>query len=333
MIASSQPIIADYFGIFDTDWSAVLRPDTPFNKLNRVYISFGKIIQVANNHFSVAIDGDPNRVTQVVNAVKQMNPTAELFLTTGGDNAPDSYGGASADPSFGPNVISVLNQFGLHGFDMDWEQGLVTKPLNNLLINMSNAFRPGGYKLTLDVWPFSQPAYDYAVMEKTLDQMNIMSYGPGTPLNLSAAPFLNGGIPSYKLVGGIEVESGYAGGPDTTGIDGSIAAKAAYSLSSNFGGMMSWRLDNDYCPPGSDMPSYIGGIDLWDDMTTFQKDSRAMRAALRAAKKNYEILLSKYDYDETKVINPEKIMEARSQSLKHYENLSSQRKGSPKSIC
>lgn len=323
MMVSSSPIIADYFGIFDSDWSAVFRADTPFNKLNRVYISFGKIIQVAGNHFSVAIDGDPSRVTQVVNRVKQMNPTAELFLTTGGDNSPDSYGGASADPSFGSNVMSVLNQFGLHGFDIDWEMGLETSQLNQLLSNMYQSFRPKGYQLTLDVWPYSSPAYDYAVMEQTLNQVNIMSYGPATPLNLSAAPFLNGGMSSYKLIGGIETESGFAGGPDITGADGSIADKAAYAIGNHFGGMMAWRLDNDYCPPGSNsnMPSYIGGTDLWDDMTKFHNDPRALRAALRTAKKNYDILLSRRHNDETQIINPAKFKAARMASRK-YEHKS-----------
>lgn len=284
MISNSMPIIADYFGIFDQNWNAVLRPDTPFDKLNRLYISFGKIIQDANQHFSVAIDGDPSRVTQVVNQVKQMNPTAELFLTVGGDNGPTSYGGASADSSFSANVITVLNQFGLHGFDIDWENGIQANMLNALTTNMYQAFRSNGYKLTLDVWPYSNPGYDYGVLGQTLDQMNIMSYGPSNSLEYSAEPYINGGIPPSKLIGGVETESGYQGGPDTTGPEGTIALKASYAVEKKFAGMMAWRLDNDYCPPGSDMPSYIGGIQLWNSMTEFQ-NPRALRAARRIAKK------------------------------------------------
>lgn len=308
---ASMPIVADYFGIFDQNWNDVLRQDTPLNMLNRMYISFGEIIQYSNGQFSVAIDGDPNRVTQLIGRVKQANPTAELFLTVGGDSSSTSYGGASKDPSFATNVMSIMNLFGFTGFDIDWEEGLVTSQLNSLTTNLYQAFRSNGYQLTLDVWPFSDPAYDFSVLGKTLNQMNIMSYGPGTPLNLSAQPFLDGGMTASQLIGGIEVESDYQLGPDTPGVGGSIADKASYAIENKFAGMMSWRLDNDYCIPDQEWPTYIGGANLWNDMTTFYNDPRSLRAALRAAKKNYDILLSKYDHDPSKIIISEKIMAAR----------------------
>lgn len=289
-----------YMGIFDNAWENILRPDTPFNKFDRVYISFGQIVQTNDGHFTVSIDGDPSRVTQIVKQAKQMNPNIELFLTTGGDSSATSYGGASSDPSFASNVLTILDQFGLQGFDIDWEMGLDPTLLASLLTNMAQTFQPKNTKLTLDVWPFSTPAYNYPLMAKTLNQLNIMSYGPGCPIEPSSAPFLNGGIPPSQLVAGTEVEYDYSGGnPDSQGPVGSIAAKCAFAQKKRFGGVMSWRLDNDMVPPGSTSPSYSGSTALCDNLDAFQTYPKLLKTILKITEQSQF------------VINQAKVIEAR----------------------
>ncbi len=265
----AQPIIAQYFGIWlnrGQTWQQKLRSDTPFDKLNRVYVSFGKIITV-NEHLSIAFDGNTAHAVQLIQRIHTQNPKADIFLTVGGSDDNQSFGGAANDPEFAINVLHFLNKYNLNGFDIDWENDLNQQDLNTLVTHLYSVLHAAGDKLTLDVWPYPFSAYDMTVLKNNLNQINIMSYGATTPLDNSVSAFQQAGFPVNKMIGGVETETDYPGGTDTLGSSGSIAQKANYALQNGLAGMMGWRLDNDYATEDNpNYPTYQGAIQLWATM-------------------------------------------------------------------
>jgi len=271
-IAYAQPIVGQFFGIWDNHnqhWQQKFRSDTPFDKLNRLYIAFGKIVKT-NGHFTIAFDGSADHVQQLIERVQTQNPTADIFLTVGGDGGAQSYGGAANDPDFAENVLSFLNEYGFNGLDIDWENSLNQANLDQLVKNVYATLHANHKKLTLDVWPFPVSAYDMPVLKNNLDQINIMSYGTGLALSDCATAFSNAGFPLNQMIGGIETELGYdqfGGTTDTLGASGTIAQKANYALQNNMAGMMSWRLDNDYATTDHpNTPTYQGALQLWNTL-------------------------------------------------------------------
>lgn len=267
---ATKPIIAQYYGIWTEkgqQWEQKFRPDTPFDKLNRLYVSFARIIKTADGHFSIEFDGDARNGQAIIDRMRQVNPTAEIFLSLGGDGSDNQFGGAAKDPQFAKNVIQFLNHYGFTGLDLDWEMGLNKDDLNSIVTSLSQRLHDRGYKLTLDVWPFVTSAYDMPLLSQALDQINIMSYGRHLSLSFVAEQFIAAGFPAEKIIGGIETETHYNGGVDTLGPDGSIMEKVTYVKTHHLAGMMSWRLDNDYAPEdNANLPTYKGALELWDDM-------------------------------------------------------------------
>lgn len=267
---SVKPIIAQYYGIWTEKgqrWDQKFRADTPFEKLNRLYVSFARIVKTVDGHFTIEFDGDARNSQTIIDRMHEVNPNAELFLTLGGDGGPDQFGGAANDPQFAKNLLQFLNHYGFTGLDLDWEMGLNRADLNKLVTGLSQTLHENGMKLTLDVWPFVTSAYDMPLLNQTLDQINIMSYGENLSLSYVADEFIAAGFPAEKIIGGIETETRYNGGVDTLGPDGSIYKKVQYAKTHHLAGMMSWRLDNDYAPlEDPNMPSYKGAVELWDDM-------------------------------------------------------------------
>lgn len=273
LYAVSKPIIAEYFGIWteqNQTWDQKFRPDTPFNELNRLYICFGKLVQTEDGHFTLGFDGDPSHVHDLISRMKKENPTAEIFLTVGGNGSTTSYGGAANDPAFAENVMIFLKKHHLNGIDVDWEQSLVKTPLSNLLQNLGTTLHSHNMLVTLDVWPFVDSAYDMSVINQYVDQINIMSYGTGLSVAQCAQSYEKAGLLANKIIGGIETESSYnqfGGTVDTLGPNGTIAQKSQYALQNNLAGMMAWRMDNDYASASNpNYPTYQGTEALWTYM-------------------------------------------------------------------
>lgn len=267
-----KPIIAQYFGIWSGGgWELKFRNDTPFNKLNRLYVAFGKIVQI-NGHFSIDFDGSLDHIQDIRNRMQQVNPNAEIILVVGGDGSAPSYGGAASDSEFATNVRDFLIQNGFNGLDVDWETNLDRANLSLLLTNLSLVFKPANLKLTLDVWPWMTGAYDIGVFNKTLDQINIMTYGTGLDLDDSVMQFRNAGLSYSKMIGGIITErdfNQFGGTVDTLGTTGTINQKSTYAKRKKLAGMMAWRLDNDYSSiDNPDYPTYQGALALWNYMNS-----------------------------------------------------------------
>jgi GH18 family chitinase len=272
-------VIAQYFFMQDGNWADKLRQDTPFEKLNRLYIGFTCLKKNTQNKWELDyLDpaNDDTRIRQLVEACRKKNPAAQIFIVSGygsgcgeGSKYVEASKGAGA---FAENVLAFMRKYGLDGYDMDWENEIESGPLNTLLAALRTAFDEAGkndgkrYGLTLAVWQYPEYGnYDFPGMMPYIDQINIMSYGPDNKLDNCAKSYMEKGVPASKIVGGIETEIGYAesGGVDTLGSGGSISEKCSYAIKTGLAGMMEWRLDNDYCEPAG-YPTYKGASYMYE---------------------------------------------------------------------
>lgn len=248
------------------------RNDIPFDKLTRLYIAFAWIRNGLLTYNDMSnTPTDQQRIAALVGACREKNPAAQIYISSGYDDG-SMYMQAALNPgAFAASVVAFLQANTLDGYDMDWENGLDKDALNTLLAAVRNALDAASeadgksYGLTLAVWPNVQPEYDMGTIGKTVDGINIMSYGARRSLQPIAENYYAAGLPWSKMIGGIDTEPGYReGGTDTLGPSGTIAQKAAYAQQRGLAGMMSWRLDNDYTV--NRISTYQGAIQLYHCM-------------------------------------------------------------------
>lgn len=275
MSAAADPVVAQYFDFQDEDgrpWSVKFRDDVPYGQLTRLHVwplwladgllTFGTP--------SKAAPTNEQRVADLTAACRAANPAAEVYVSSGYDDAGAMYLQAAEQPQrFADSVVAVLREYGLDGYDMDWENGIQAEALNTLATALRQAFDAAGkqdgkhYGLTMAVWPDAGGRYDLATLGAVLDAINIMSYGDGVSLADCVDSYA--GFPTAKIVGGVDTEDGYPGGVDTLGPSGSIATKSTWAMQNGLAGMMAWRLDNDYV--ADEISTYKGAEQLWQTMT------------------------------------------------------------------
>jgi len=272
-------VIAAYFLVLDDAYPAVMsvKDEIPWKKVNRVYIAFATIHDGVLTDYSPASspeDGatreeNGKKIQNVVALVRQNNPDAEIFISSnfGEEEMDNEYLRAAQDPQkFADSVVNYLKTYGLDGYDMDWESRKIddyAPQLTSLLSACHDRFAAEGnsprghpYRLTHTVWPGVESPDTVAGLADSVDQLNLMTYGPGDTYDLTsyATAYHDAGFPFEKMIGGVESESGYgeSGGHDT---QASITAKCAYVKENNLAGLFEWRMDNDI-RPNNGPPTY-----------------------------------------------------------------------------
>jgi GH18 family chitinase len=208
------------------------------------------------------------RIREMVALCHENNPDMEIFITSNfGGDLDTEYLAAAQDPQkFADSVLAYMKEYDLDGYDMDWESSRIddyAPQLTSLLSTCHATFAAAGnnphgrpYLLTHTVWPGVESAETVAVLNDSVDQINIMSYGTGDKYDLVsyADSYAAAGFPYEKMIGGVESESAYTDnvGPDT---EASVAAKCAYVKEHNLAGLFEWRIDNDMRPDNSP-PTY-----------------------------------------------------------------------------
>lgn len=248
----------------------------PWTKINRLYIGFATVRGGVLTDLPSGDTADDaarraemqGRIRTVAALARQHNPDIGIFITSDyGDSMDNEYSAAAEDPQkFADSVVSYLEADNLDGYDMDWESGSMddyAPQLTSLLSTTHAALAMAGnssrgrpYQLTHTVWPGHESPSTVAGLADAVDQINIMSYGPGDTYDLAtyADSYAAAGFPYGNMIGGIESESGYgeSGGGDT---QDSVAAKCAYVKSHGLAGLFEWRIDNDMRPDNSP-PTY-----------------------------------------------------------------------------
>lgn len=239
----------------------------PWKKVNRIYIGFATVHDGILADLPAGSSADDTarreenirRIQNVVRLCRQNNPDAEIFITSNFDEREldPQYLQAAEDPQkFADSALAYLKTYDLDGYDMDWESRRIddyAPQLTSLLSACHATFAVAGknphgnsYQLTHTVWPGVESPETVAGLKDSVDQINIMSYGPGDTYDLAsyADSYAQAGFPYEKMIGGVESESGYpeSGGPDT---QASVAAKCAYVKEHNLAGLFEWRMDND----------------------------------------------------------------------------------------
>lgn len=274
LVNQAKPfIVAQYFGIFDDWYDRAMAQNPPFEKLNRLYIAFAWIEDGKLTYKNKGYDYQ--KITDLVTACRNKNPNVEILISSGYDNGTMYKYAAQDTQKLAKSVVDFINTHNLDGYDMDWENGIDQKCMNDLLDALRKAFdaEKKQYKLTLAVWPQPEGLYDLGKIAKYVDQINIMSYGPNSHLSDTVPAYYNSGngIPYEKIIGGIETEIDYreAGVHDTLGDTGSIKQKCDYALDKRLGGMMGWRLDNDFA--SGVVPAFSGAEYLYTNLYKYMK--------------------------------------------------------------
>ena len=130
----------------------------------------------------------------IIQDARQMNPDIKILLTLGYANdeftqifsGPESGWQAQAT-AYANNVVAYLKNYGLNGFDIDWEWNFSTDTPKSMMSMVLQALRtafnaqPQLYYLTLS--PATNEHLDGTVVNDTIDFINIQLYcdctGPG----------------------------------------------------------------------------------------------------------------------------------------------------------
>jgi GH18 family chitinase len=262
--SEGKPIIAAYFFLFDGayDEAMSVQDSIPWKKINRLYIAFATVedgVLTDKTTGDSSIEETEQKIRNIVALCRRGNPDAEIFISSdfGDQSVDDQYLGAARYPQkFADSVVLYLNKYDLDGYDMDWETRQIDDYAPELQTLLSTCYitlkqagtNPHGrsYKLSHTIWPGVHSPETVASLKDIVDNINLMTYGPGQDYDLKAyaESYYQAGFPYEKMIGGVESEFGYAenGGHDT---QESITEKCAYVKENNLGGMFSWRLDND----------------------------------------------------------------------------------------
>jgi len=270
----------------DDTYSLVMSdPDRiPWTKINRLYIAFATVRDGVLTDLPASESADDaarraemqDRIRTVSAMARQHNPDISIFISSNfGGSMDDEYNTAAQDPQkFADSVVSYLKAHDLDGYDMDWESGSIddyAPQLTSLLSTTHTAMAAAGasprgrpYLVTHTVWPGHESPSTVAGLADAVDQVNIMSYGPGDTYDLAsyADSYAAAGFPYRKMIGGLESEAGYgeSGGPDT---QESVNAKCAYVKAHGMAGLFEWRFDNDLrpdnAPPTYQVAGWMGG--------------------------------------------------------------------------
>lgn len=260
------PVIGAYFYLFDIGYDQALSvsDEIPWDQINRLYIAFATVRD--GNLTNIESEGSESansRIRNVVALCRQKNPRAEIFISSNyGDAVTKEYLEAAKDPDrFAESVLAYLQDYDLDGYDMDWEDrdsNEYTAEQVALLQVCDTTFKAPGlltprgrqYGLTCTIWPGVHDPDTVASYADYVDQLNLMTYGPGDAYDLKtyATQYAEAGVPYGKMIGGVESEFGYQdnGGHDTSE---SVAEKGLVVQSLGLAGLMSWRIDSDMATP------------------------------------------------------------------------------------
>ena len=268
-----KKITAAYFYLFDDGYEAAMsvQDQIPWKKVNRIYIGFatihdGQLVDLPVGDSTIdqgKREDNARKIRNVIALCRQNNPDAEIFIVSnfGGSDMDNEYLNAARDPQrFADSVVAYLKEYGIDGYDMDWESRNIddyASQMNTLLSTCHATFVAAGnnqhgrpWLLTHTVWPGVESAQTVATIKDSVDQLNLMTYGPGDGYDLVsyANKYHDVGVPYSKMIGGVESEFGYPenGGPDT---QASANTKCTFVKTNNLAGLFEWRMDNDMRTP------------------------------------------------------------------------------------
>ncbi|WP_028863243.1 glycosyl hydrolase family 18 protein [Psychromonas aquimarina] len=194
--AENTQLIGHFFGIFGDDWENRLRDDTPFEKMDFVYIAFAHpydqdgdgIYELGyENAHKEAPFSDQERIDQIVELAREKNPDIKLLISEGW-SIQDYWKSAQNPQVFAESVVTMIRAHKLDGFDMDYEiEGdpitlpqftALVKALRERLDKASIEDKRGDnpYLLTITPDHTSLAVWDGKVVNDNFDYVNLQTY-------------------------------------------------------------------------------------------------------------------------------------------------------------
>jgi len=192
---ATPPVVGAYLAAFNTQLRSESKLDItskiPFDKITRLFIAFVHVSgydkpatkgrKCAFGYFP----GNPKAemseadVRKLIARARRSNPSIEIYATSGLDRATYEH----CDPKdFSASLLKFLKHWDLDGYDMDWENDIEQKTMNDLLcasrktLRSAKTSRGKRFGISAAVWS-SARQYDLPVFSKCVDVINIMSYG------------------------------------------------------------------------------------------------------------------------------------------------------------
>ncbi len=271
--ATTADLIGHFFGIFDDNWEQRLRDNTPFDKMDMVFIAFahpydhdgdGRYELGYENAHQDPPFTDQERIDQIVSLAREKNPGIKLLISEGASM--QDYWKSAQDPEvFANSVVSMMRYHDLDGFDMDYEidsdpitpeqfRALITA-VGQRIKQASNEDGRGDNPYLFTITP-NGPAlrvWDGKLVNQYVDYLNLQAYWGNSFHYIDK--FKQSGVDMSKILIGLASES-----YDQPADDPQIYVEKAKEVGAK--GVFAWRLDTDSVDQKG-VPHYSIAKKLW----------------------------------------------------------------------
>ncbi|TXY26061.1 glycoside hydrolase family 18 protein [Vibrio mimicus] len=271
--SGNTELIGHFFGIFDDNWEQRLREDTPFDKMDMVFIAFAHpydhdgdgIYELGyeNAHQDPPFT-DQERIDQIVRLAREKNPDIKLLISEGAGK--EDYWKSAQNPEiFAESVVSMMRDHDLDGFDMDYEiesDPVTLEQFRALITAVSQRLNQASTEDGRDDNPYlftitpNGPAlrvWDGKLVNQYVDYINLQAYWGNSFHYIDKLK--QSGVDVSKMLIGLASES-YDQPADAP----EIYVKKAKEVGAK--GVFAWRLDTDSLDQQS-KPHYSIATKLW----------------------------------------------------------------------
>lgn len=275
------PVVGQYFGFFNgvpRQHYETIVATAPFDQCNLLILAFVHTVEENGTYRadftnwrdektcpSTPGDTDEDRVRLVVKTARAKNPSLKILISLGwGTN--DAGNAAKTPTAFADSAAAIVRNFGLDGFDIDYESTVVEAAgmlaLSQALAQSLSRVTPAR-EMILTIAPAQEEGLDRAVLQ-TFTYTMPQTYdhgGNGT----TATWFIQQLGSTERIVYGLNSEA-FIGESDDP------ARFAREARSTHAAGIFAWRLDNDSVDRNTKLPTFATGRAMWRLMHTAGQD-------------------------------------------------------------
>lgn len=271
--SNNTELIGHFFGIFDDNWELRLREDTPFDKMDMVFIAFAHpydndsdgIYELGyeNAHQDPPFT-DQERIDQIVRLAREKNPEIKLLISEGAGK--EDYWKSAQDPEvFAESVVTMMRNHDLDGFDMDYEiesDPVTTEQFRALVTAVGQRIKQASiedgrgdnpYLFTITPNGPALRVWDGKLVNQYVDYINLQAYWGNSFHYIDE--FKQSGVDISKMFIGLASES-YDQPADVP----EVYVEKAKEVGAK--GVFAWRLDNDSLDQ-KNKPHYSIAKKLW----------------------------------------------------------------------
>lgn len=214
----------------------------PYDKVDVMYLGPAGIQRDDGGNFGL-LPALKDRFSKVVSKARAMNPAIKIVVSqwwgTGqervwGEDLSQIRGSSSKVHAYAQSVANFIREYGLDGYDVDYESSNVIPDMSELISSVRSALDSTKSGLLLTLSPAST-SYLTSENLKHVDYINMQSYAGGRGIGVSAYTSL--GFPSTSLHYGIC--------PETNCYGDSVETACSMVRSNNLGGVHVYRLNSD----------------------------------------------------------------------------------------